>query len=220
MAILLARFPCNSAAILPPITPRIRDVKVAYHLPAKSSYQQSIAKAMLRARLKKYLPTPGRIKSLPPFHYLGIRFNDPLLWMINRNTISRAAAIGLFCAYLPMPMEMLPAALLAMLWRANLPLSIVLVWLSNPFTWIVIYTPPYLLGSVLLGETGLSISHITLQTMMQELAALWLGCLIFGIALACAAYFAVRMVWRMVIINQRDKRRMGVHADASTEEGK
>lgn len=163
---------------------------------------------MPRARIKKYLPSPGRIKSLPPFHYLGIRFSDPALWMINRNAISKAAAIGLFCAYLPMPLEMLPATLLAVLWRANLPLSIVLVWLSNPFTWIVLYAPPYLLGSALLGETDISISHITIETMIQELAALWIGCLIFGVALACAGYFAVRVVWRMVVINSRDKHRL------------
>lgn len=164
---------------------------------------------MPKARIKRYLPSPERIKSLPPFHYLGIRFSAPVLWMINRNTISRATAIGLFCAYLPMPLEMLPAALLAILWRANLPLSIVLVWLSNPFTWIVVYTPPYLLGAALLGETGISISHITIEAMMQQLAALWIGCLMFGVALACAGYFAVRVVWRMVVINNRDKRRLG-----------
>ena len=164
--------------------------------------------ARLKSYLKRHLPSPGRIKSLPPFRYLGIRFSAPVLWMINRNTISRATAIGLFCAYLPMPLEMLPAALLAILWRANLPLSIVLVWLSNPFTWIVVYTPPYLLGAALLGETGISISNITIEAMMQQLAALWIGCLIFGVALACAGYFAVRVVWRMVVINSRDKRRM------------
>ena len=174
---------------------------------------------MPRARIKKYLPGPGRIKSLPPFHYLGIRFSDPALWMINRNTISRAAAVGLFCAYLPMPLEMLPAALLAVLWRANLPLSIVLVWLSNPFTWIVLYAPPYLLGSALLGDTGLSIHRITIETMMQELAALWLGCLIFGVALACAAYFAVRVAWRMVVINTRDKRRLKSRLPARKSRG-
>jgi len=163
---------------------------------------------MQKERIKQYLPSPKRIKSLAPFQYLGFRFTDPVLWMINRNTVSRATAIGLFCAYLPMPLEMVPAALLAVLWRANLPLSIVLVWLSNPFTWIVLYTPPYLLGSALLGETSISISHITIEAMAQELAALWLGCLIFGVALACAGYFAVRVVWRMMVISDWDKRRL------------
>lgn len=162
---------------------------------------------MLRARIKRYLPNAKRIKSLPPFHYLGIRFGDPLLWMISRTTISRACAIGLFCAYLPMPLEMLPAALLAMLWRANLPFSIMLVWLSNPLTWLVLYTPPYLLGAALLGDTSISISNITLETLLQQLAALWLGCLIFGVALGGGGYFAVRVIWRMIVMNTREKQR-------------
>lgn len=174
---------------------------------------------MLKARIKRYLPEPGRIASLPPFRRLGIRFGDPGLWMINRHTISRATAIGLFCAYLPMPMEMLPAALLAMLWRANLPLSIVLVWLSNPFTWIVLYTPPYLLGAALLGETDISINNITVEAMLQHLAALWIGCLIFGVALACAGYFAVRVVWRMMVIGLRSKRGAGGPGGAEKRAG-
>ena len=171
---------------------------------------------MPRTRIKRYLPDPGYIKTLPPFRYLGMRFGDPALWLVNRSTIARATAIGLFCAYLPMPLEMLPAALLAMLWRANLPLSIVLVWLSNPFTWLVLYAPPYLLGAALLGETGVPISHITIEGMMQHLAALWLGCLLFGVALACAGYFAVRVAWRMVVISNRDKRRRSSHPPPSS----
>ena len=161
----------------------------------------------MRHQIKNLLPTPTRIKSLPLLRNLGIRFTDPALWLINRNAISRAAAIGLFCAYLPMPLEMLPAALLAVACRANLPLAVVLVWLSNPLTWLILYTPPYLLGSALLGETGLAADHITLQTMLNELAALWLGCLIFGTALAAAGYIAVRVIWRMVVLNTKEKRR-------------
>ena len=163
---------------------------------------------MLRARIKRYLPDPGRIKSLRPLRHLKVWFGDPALWVVNRNAISRATAIGLFCACLPMPLEMLPAALLAILWRANLPLSIALVWLSNPFTWIVVYTPPYLLGSALLGEADVSLNHLTIEVMMQQLAALWAGCLIFGLVLACAGYFAVRVVWRLIVVSHRDKRRL------------
>ncbi|MEJ2176733.1 MAG: DUF2062 domain-containing protein, partial [Gammaproteobacteria bacterium] len=81
------------------------------------------------------MPSPGRIRSLRLLRYFGDRIHDHHLWRVNRQSVSRATAIGLFCAYLPLPMQMLPAALLAIFFRANLPISILLVWISNPFTW-------------------------------------------------------------------------------------
>ena len=129
------------------------------------------------------------------------------MWVINRQAISRATAIGIFCAYLPVPMEMLIAAMLAILVRANLPIAILLVWISNPLTWLVIYTPPYLLGLAILGETGVSLQSITLEMMMDQLAALWIGCLIFGTALGAAGYVLANVIWRMMVVNQRSKRR-------------
>ena len=148
------------------------------------------------------MPSAKRIKALKLHYYFGNRINDPKLWLVNRQSVSRAAGIGLFCAYLPMPMEMLVAALLAILLRANLPIAVVLVWISNPFTWLVLYTPPYLLGLAITGKPMISLDSITVELMFQQLTALWIGCLIFGIALAIAGYFLVNVVWRMVITNQ------------------
>jgi len=107
---------------------------------------------------------------------------------------------------MPMPMEMLLAALLAILARANLPISVTLVWLSNPFTWLVVYTPPYLLGLAILGETHIHLTDITLQLMSEQLLALWIGCLIFGIALAIAGYVLANVIWSMMIRNRWNNR--------------
>jgi uncharacterized protein (DUF2062 family) len=104
-------------------------------------------------------------------------------------------------------MEMLLAALLAILFRANLPIAILLVWISNPLTWLVIYTPPYLLGLFLLGETGISLHDITMDMMMDQFVALWIGCLIFGTALGIAGYVLANVIWRMMVVNQWSQRR-------------
>ncbi len=161
---------------------------------------------MLRKVLKKRLPSSGRILEAIPTQFLGKRINDPVLWHLTRRTVSRAAAIGMFCAYLPIPGEMLPAAVLAIIFRANLPISVLLVWISNPFTWLLVYTPPYLLGSALMGEMQISIESITVYSILQQYSALWLGCLIFGISLAAGAYIAVIIVWRMYVANQWQQR--------------
>lgn len=159
-----------------------------------------------RHLIKRFLPTPGRIKALRLNRYFGDRVNDPRLWIVRRQTVSKATAIGLFCAYMPMPMEMLLAALLAILIRANLPISVTLVWLSNPFTWLVVYTPPYLLGLAILGETHIQLNDITLQMMSEQLLALWIGCLIFGLALAIAGYVLANVIWSMMIRNRWNNR--------------
>ena len=162
---------------------------------------------MPRRFIKRHMPSAKRIHALKLHYYFGNRINDPRLWLVNRQSVSRATAIGLFCAYLPMPMEMLLAALLALLLRANLPISVVLVWVSNPFTWLVLYTPPYLLGLAITGETMISLNSITIEMMFQQLTALWIGCLIFGTALAIAGYFLANVIWRMVIANKWTSRK-------------
>jgi len=157
--------------------------------------------------IKRLLPTPKKIRDLNLQYYLGNRVNDPVLWRVSRKSVSRATAIGLFCAYLPMPLEMLVAGLMAIFWRANLPLSVVLVWISNPFTWLILYTPPYMLGLAITGEIGITLSDITIEMMVQQFAALWIGCLIFGIALAVAGYVLANVIWRMLVFNRWARRR-------------
>jgi len=81
----------------------------------------------------------------------GKRLRDPRLWSLNRNGIATGVAVGLFCAYLPMPAQFLPATIGAIAVRGNLPIAVALLWISNPVTWIPFYTPAYKLGTRILG---------------------------------------------------------------------
>jgi uncharacterized protein (DUF2062 family) len=167
---------------------------------------------MPRRTIKRLIPSTRRIRALNLHRFFGDRINNRKLWIINRISVSRAVAIGLFCAYLPLPFQMLLAALLAILFRANLPVAVVLVWISNPLTFLIIYTPPYLLGLLITGETAISLSNITIEMMMQQFAALWIGSLIFGTGLAIAGYILSNVVWRLMVTNRwtsRKKRERG-----------
>ena len=68
---------------------------------------------MPRKFLRKYLPDPMRIQEHKHLRMFGQRLADPNLWHLNRRSIAGGTAIGLFCAMLPMPFQMLPAAALA-----------------------------------------------------------------------------------------------------------
>lgn len=162
---------------------------------------------MPRKLLKRYLPKQKHVHEHKYLKMFGHRLVDPNLWHLNRHSVSGGTALGIFCAYLPIPMEMLPAALGAILFRVNLPISILWVWISNPLTWVPLYGPAYLLGAFLLGESAGPLDSLTVKWAIQHLEALWLGCLIFGAVLGTVGYFVVRGLWRLHVANSWKKRR-------------
>lgn len=158
-------------------------------------------------RIKKHLPTRGKIKSNRYLKFLGDHMHDPNLWHFNRRSVARASAIGIFCAFLPMPFEMIPAAIGAILWRANLPLAIAWVWISNPLTWIPLWGPPYLLGTWLLNQPSVPLDELTLDILTQRVAALWFGCVIVGLTVATAGYYLATALWKSKVISSWQRRR-------------
>jgi len=126
----------------------------------------------------------------------GETLHNPNLWHFNRRSVANATAVGLFCAFLPMPFEMLVAALGALWFNGNLPLAVTWVWISNPLTWIPLYTLPYWIGSWILGKEPAAAGHITMSVLIESYAALWVGCLIFAVAASACGYFIIHALWR------------------------
>ncbi len=56
------------------------------------------------------------------------------LWIPCRDTVASGLAIGLFFSMILMPFQMIPAALVAMRARANIPFAMAACWVTNPFT--------------------------------------------------------------------------------------
>ena len=71
------------------------------------------------------------------------------------DAVRRGLAVGLFWAMMPMPFQMAPATLFCWLARANLPLALVCVWISNPLTYAPIFLLQFQVGRRLLdGDDG------------------------------------------------------------------
>lgn len=157
--------------------------------------------------IKRYLPTRRDVRNNKYLKFLGEHLHDPNLWHFNRRSVTRATAIGLLCAYLPMPFEMIPAAIGAILWRANLPLSIALVWISNPITWVPLWGPAYLFGAWLLGQPSVPLEQLTLEVFGQHVVALWVGCVLVGSMVATGGYFMVSLIWRSRVVRSWQRRR-------------
>jgi len=89
---------------------------------------------MAKKLIKKFLPHPKLITGNRLIGLLGPRLQDPSLWHINRKSFSGAIGVGVFCAFMPVPFQMLIAAIAAICFRFNILVAVPTVWISNPIT--------------------------------------------------------------------------------------
>ena len=157
--------------------------------------------------IRRFLPADHHIRDHKHLKIFGKLLHDPNLWHLNRYSVAGAFGVGLFCAFLPMPFEMVAAGFGAILLRVNLPISVALVWLSNPFTWVPLYGTGYLLGARLLGLPPVDFQDITLEWLLKQFGPLWLGNVLLGLILAGLSYAAVRGLWRLKVVSDWQRRR-------------
>lgn len=160
---------------------------------------------MPRKFLKRYLPDPHSLREqwyLRPFQAL---LHDPALLHPNRRAASRALAIGLFWAFVPIPFQMAPAALMALWMRVNLPIAITTVWVTNPLTMGPIFYAEYRLGAWLLDARAKDFRfELTLDWLTEGLVHIWqpmlLGMLIFSVVSATLGYFLLNWIWKFSVM--------------------
>ena len=96
---------------------------------------------------KRYAPDPQAVREHKHLRVFAAFLHDPNLFHLNRRSVSGAFAAGLFWAMIPIPVQMLAAALTAITVRINLPISVALVWVTNPFTMPAVFYFNYLVGT-------------------------------------------------------------------------
>ncbi|MBA1330154.1 ATP-binding protein, partial [Candidatus Endoriftia persephone str. Guaymas] len=84
--------------------------------------------------IKRLTPDHEMIRNHRHLQCFGKLLHDANLWHLNRRSAAGAFAVGLFMAFIPVPFQMILAAGAAILFRVNLPLSVALVWVTNPIT--------------------------------------------------------------------------------------
>ncbi|MBL4782291.1 MAG: DUF2062 domain-containing protein [Porticoccaceae bacterium] len=153
-------------------------------------------------------PKPNSLAS----RWFGPILNDPHLLHLNRHSVSIAFFIGLFCAFLPIPGQTFVVTALALVLRCNLPISVVLIWVSNPLT-----IPPMILGLHQLGQwmLGHDGAAATIQFNWQWISEnfdnvylpMLLAGVICGLIIGGIGYFAVRILWRWKVIKSWEARK-------------
>lgn len=123
-----------------------------------------------------------------------------------------AVAVGLFFAWVPMPIQMLMAAAAAIMFRTNMALSVGLVWISNPFTIPPMFYFAYLVGTWVIGEPPQDFAfQLSFEWLANELAISWkpflIGCLILATGSSMIGYFAVSQFWVYTVRKKRSLRK-------------
>lgn len=155
--------------------------------------------------IKRLIPDHQTIKDNKYLKIFGNLLHNANLWHLNRHSVAKAFAVGLFFAFIPVPFQMVLAAGGAIIFHANLPLSIALVWLTNPLTMPVIFYSCYLVGTILLGVTEQEFAfEASWQWVVESLStigpAFLVGCGFLAVTFAILGYVGIQSLWRYSVL--------------------
>lgn len=160
---------------------------------------------MSKKFFSKYLPDPHKITQSKSLRIFGKFIHEPNLWHLNRKSVSMAFLVGLFFMWVPLPSQMFLAAGAAILLRCNLPLSVALVWITNPITMPPMFYAAYTLGHWMLGTPPSNIQfEASFDWIAQQMVVIWqpflLGCMTLGIISSITGFTVIRLLWRLHVI--------------------
>ena len=140
-------------------------------------------------RYLRHLPRIKHMRGTWLHRKLGDRLFAREMWQPERGRFAFGCALGVFFAMMPVPFQMVAAALIAFLLRVNIPAAVACTWVSNPLTTPLILFSQYYLGSFVLGGAA---SDQPKEDMLALLAqapwSLLVGALISGTILSIGAY--------------------------------
>lgn len=177
----------------------------------------------MRRFFNRVIPERRHIQGHRNLKFLGSILHDPDIFHLTRRSAAGGVAAGLFYAFIPVPGQMILAALTAIWLRVNLPLSVILVWITNPVTIPPIFFVSYKIGSRLLDRPFRKIEfdlswHWFGETFLEIWPSLLVGCLIMATIAAATGYFLTRLIWRMNIVRRWEARNKGKELGVRREE--
>jgi uncharacterized protein len=162
--------------------------------------------------IQKYLPDPHKIREHKSLKIFGTLLHEPNLWHLNRKSVSLAFAVGLFFAWVPVPFQMALAAGAAIIIHSNLPISVGVVWISNPITMPPLFYFAYKFGAWMLGTPELEFHfELSYEWLETEMLAIWkpflTGCFTLGVISSALGFVSMRLLWRLHIIKYLKEKR-------------
>ncbi len=145
------------------------------------------------------------------------KYNIPREYLsVNRNAVSKAILVGLFFAFIPMPMQMLAVILMIPFMKFNVPLGVSLVWITNPVTMPFIFYAELIIGDLITFEPVTQdldfmvelftmdwFSSAFLSKLMEIIVPMYIGAFFTATVLAISGYYSVRYLWWRSVHNEK-----------------
>lgn len=186
---------------------------------------RALLPSMIMAKhfFKSWLPSPEKVSNMKFLRIFGKKTLNPVLWYVNRKSITRAVFVGTFFGLLPIPFHSVFIVIAVLLFEVNLPISLMLAWLSNPLTLVPILYIGFWFGAhifhvhminkeMLLGvlhQISRWITHFGHGHIDFSLAKILMtGLVVEAFVFAVILYICTEIFWRwMVIKNWKSRHR-------------
>lgn len=176
---------------------------------------------MPRKFIKKLLPEHRTLlesRWLQPFRAV---LHDPALVVPHRRAVSRGLAVGLFWAFMPVPLQSFFGAATAIWLRVNVLVAVAACWITNPLTAAPIVYAAHWVGSLLLGPAPIppdATASVAGRYSLEALLGIWqqmvslgeaflLGSLVIAVSAAMFGYLALNTFWLWSVRRQFARRR-------------
>ena len=163
---------------------------------------------MPRQWIKQFLPDPHMLLARWPLRVLGPRISDPKLWTLHRRGVTAGFGAGLAICFMPLPVHLPLATLVAVTWRINFPTIVATTLLVNPLTMVPIYYCAYRVGAAMSGAPvhrfGFRLRWDWLQ---HGLGPMWkpflIGCLVCAVVCGICGWLTLEFIWRRQVLLRR-----------------
>ena len=151
-------------------------------------------------RLRARVPSREELEANRWLRVLAPYLADTKLWHWSRRGVAAGVAIGLFIGLLIPVAQILLAAVVAVYFRANIPVAAAGTLVTNPLTVPPIYYGAYQLGAWATGTPApAGLSFADPSSIVENLGTigmpLFTGLGIFATCLALASYVLIRQTW-------------------------
>jgi uncharacterized protein (DUF2062 family) len=140
-------------------------------------------------------------------------FGDPRLWSLQRRTVTPAFGAGLAICFVPLPIHIPVAALVAIFCRIHIPTIMVTLLVVNPLTIVPVYYVAYKVGALVTGAPERAFQfEMSWDWLQHGLGPMWkpflVGCGVTGALVGLVGYALLDITWRYSV-RKRYRERAG-----------